>query len=152
MLPGDGNKAAILYFVVPENFKEIDPVSYNLWQRILNDPDTDNTFRNQRIKLIPHVIEGPWVVKKAVGQKPALVGNKLKQTYFKGDNYYEVCLDVSSDKVASFACKTALSHAKSLVIDIAWTIEGRSEEELPERVLCGVTFCHPELTSMKKVP
>lgn len=152
MLPGDGNKAVILYFIVPPNFQEIDPVMYGLWQHILNDPDTDNTFRNERIKLIPHVIDGPWVVKKAVGQKPALVGNKLKQTYYKGENYYEVDLDVSSDKVAAFATKTALSHAKSLIIDLAWTLEGRAEDELPERVLGGVTFAFPDPTAPKKVP
>jgi hypothetical protein len=36
-------------------------------------------FRNQRFKLIPRIVDGPWVVKASIPQKPALLGQKLTQ-------------------------------------------------------------------------
>lgn len=42
-----------------------------------------------RFKLIPSIVEGPFIVKKAVGNKPALLGRKLRQRYFRGPNYVE---------------------------------------------------------------
>lgn len=38
-------------------------------------------FRNQRFKLIPRIVDGPWVVKASIPQKPALLGQKLTQRY-----------------------------------------------------------------------
>jgi hypothetical protein len=40
-------------------------------------------FRNQRFKLIPRIVDGPWVVKASIPQKPALLGQKLTQRYAK---------------------------------------------------------------------
>jgi hypothetical protein len=37
-----------------------------------------NQFRNSRLKLIPNVALGPWVVQRAVGTKPLIVGRALK--------------------------------------------------------------------------
>ncbi len=39
--------------------------------------------RNNRFKLIPHIIKSSWVVKQAVGTTPVLLGNKLVTKYFK---------------------------------------------------------------------
>ena len=44
--------------------------------------DAADAFRNSRFKLIPRVSEGGWVLQKAVGTKPALIGNKLRQSYY----------------------------------------------------------------------
>ncbi|CAN0464088.1 unnamed protein product, partial [Laminaria digitata] len=41
-----------------------------------------NDIRNRRLKLFPKVLEGPWVVRKAVG-KPCVIGRKLTARYFK---------------------------------------------------------------------
>ncbi|CAM9829543.1 unnamed protein product, partial [Hapterophycus canaliculatus] len=41
-----------------------------------------NDIRNRRLKLFPKVLEGPWVVRKAVG-KPCVVGKKLTARYFR---------------------------------------------------------------------
>ncbi|CAN0024007.1 unnamed protein product, partial [Hapterophycus canaliculatus] len=46
-------------------------------------------FRNQRFKLIPSVVSGPFIVRKAVGNKPALLGRKVSQRYFRGPGYVE---------------------------------------------------------------
>jgi Protein ENHANCED DISEASE RESISTANCE 2, C-terminal len=39
--------------------------------------------RNNRFKLIPHILKSPWVVKQAVGTTPVLLGNKLVTKYFR---------------------------------------------------------------------
>jgi hypothetical protein len=41
-------------------------------------------FRNERFKLIPRLSEGPWILKQTVPQKPALLGQKLQQRYYRG--------------------------------------------------------------------
>jgi hypothetical protein len=43
----------------------------------------DDEFRNARFKLIPHVALGPWVVQRAVGTKPLIVGKALKVGLYK---------------------------------------------------------------------
>jgi hypothetical protein len=60
----------------------------------------DDEFRNNRFKLIPKIVEGNMVVKMAVKDTPTLIGNKLKQYYFKGDNYFELDIDVGSSNIA----------------------------------------------------
>ena len=62
----------------------------------------DDEFRNNRFKLIPKIVEGNMVVKMAVKDTPTLIGNKLKQYYFKGDNYFELDIDVASSQVARY--------------------------------------------------
>lgn len=61
----------------------------------------DDTFRNNRFKMIPIIVKGAWSIKTAVGQKPALTGTKLTQKYFLGPNYLEVDIDISSSTVAN---------------------------------------------------
>lgn len=38
----------------------------------------DDKFRNERLKLIPRVMEGAWVVQRAVGTVPVLLGKAVK--------------------------------------------------------------------------
>lgn len=42
-----------------------------------------------RFKLIPSIVSGPFIVRKAVGNKPALLGRKVSQRYFRGAGYVE---------------------------------------------------------------
>lgn len=46
-------------------------------------------FDDSRFKLIPSVVSGPFIVRKAVGNKPALLGRKVSQRYFRGPGYVE---------------------------------------------------------------
>ena len=40
------------------------------------------------------------VIKMAVKDTPTLLGNKLKCYYHKGDNYFEIDVDVASSSIA----------------------------------------------------
>ena len=50
-------------------------------------------YRNTHVKIIPAVVDGGnWLVRNAVGNRPAILGNKLTQTYHTDEkkNYLEV--------------------------------------------------------------
>lgn len=99
--------------------------------------DSDE-FRTNTFKLIPRIVEGNFVVRKAVGSKPTILGRKLKQSYIRSDRYFELIVDIGSDPVAERIVKLALGSAKSLVVDMMFVLEGSDEETLPERILGGV--------------
>ncbi len=44
----------------------------------------------------PQIVEGNWVVKRAAGTTPAILGTKLKQHHFRGDNYLETDLEIGA--------------------------------------------------------
>ena len=71
-------------------------------------------FRNARFKLIPHVALGPWVVQRAVGTKPLIVGKALKVAYHTKPNYMEVDIDIGSSTVANNVVRFVLgcAHAR----------------------------------------
>lgn len=107
----------------------------------------DDKFRNERIKLIPRVLEGAWVVQRAVGAVPVLLGKAVKLDYHQGPGYLEMDVNIGSSSAAHTALKCVFGYARNLVIDMAWVIEGRSEEELPEGVIGSMrmSYLEPDL-------
>ncbi|CBN79393.1 conserved unknown protein [Ectocarpus siliculosus] len=103
-----------------------------------------NDIRNRRLKLFPKVLEGPWVVRKAVG-KPCVIGKKLTARYFRRPGYFEVDIDVGSSTLASNATHLAGGYAKNLVLDLAFALQGESEDELPERLIGSARIVRPDL-------
>ncbi|CAM9339038.1 unnamed protein product [Ectocarpus sp. 4 AP-2014] len=92
-------------------------------------------FRNQRFKLIPSVVSGPFIVRKAVGNKPALLGRKVSQRYFRGPGYVETDVDVGSSMIAEKIVSLCRGYAKALTVELGICLEGRCDEELPETVM-----------------
>ena len=111
----------------------------------------DDEFRNNRFKLIPRVLDGNMVIKMAVKDTPTLIGNKLKQYYFRGDNYFEVDIDVGSSSVARNVVGLAIGYSKAIVVDIGFCLQGNEEHELPEVLLGGCTCVHIDTTTAKKL-
>jgi len=100
----------------------------------------DDELRNDRFKLVPRIVEGPFIVRRGVPSKPALLGRKLTQRYFRGDNYLELCVDVGSSIVAWKITQMSVGYAKLLTCDLAIVLQGNRSEELPEMVL-GIVRC-----------
>jgi hypothetical protein len=94
-----------------------------------------DSFHNKRFKLIPQITGGPWVVKTAVGSTPAILGQKVTQRYYRGDNYVETDVHVGSSVVAAQIVGMCRGAAKHLTCDLHVVLQGESEEELPEKVL-----------------
>lgn len=99
---------------------------------------SSDKFRDQTFKLIPRIVDGNFVVRKAVGSKPSILGKKLKQHYIRSDRFMELIVDIGSDSVATRIVKLALGYAKSLTVDMMFLLEGASEDTLPEQILGGV--------------
>eukprot|EP00294_Goniomonas_avonlea_P014066 CAMPEP_0114567180 /NCGR_PEP_ID=MMETSP0114-20121206/15331_1 /TAXON_ID=31324 /ORGANISM="Goniomonas sp, Strain m" /LENGTH=363 /DNA_ID=CAMNT_0001753727 /DNA_START=22 /DNA_END=1113 /DNA_ORIENTATION=+ len=123
------------YFTMaPGAAKQCDDSFRDLWALFL---DGDDKFRNARWKVIPTVIDGPWIVKRTVGAKPALLGNKLTQKYIRGDRYLEIDCDVTSSRTATMLVQVLKEYTTAFVIDLGFVIQGEKEDHLPERLLGG---------------
>lgn len=108
--------------------------------------------RNKLLKMIPRVAGGPWLVRKAVGTTPVLLGQKLTTKYHKGKTlnggkYLEIDIDISSDTVARSVTGLVVGAITSLVIDWSVLLEGQSVDVLPERLLGMVRFSHLALNA-----
>ncbi|KAF4672306.1 hypothetical protein FOL47_000691 [Perkinsus chesapeaki] len=111
----------------------------------------DTEERNKRLKVIPRVVEGPWIVKRAIGETPAIIGTKIDTQYFDGYRYMEVSIDVYSSQLARHIVSLVTDAAKKLVIDIGFVIEGESDDELPERMIGGFRVRYPDLDSLRRL-
>ena len=101
-------------------------------------PETVEQLKG-RLKIVPNLAEGGgFVVRKTVGNKPAIISNALSQNQYIGDGYVEVDIDVEVSAMAQYILGVVRPLAAALVIDLAFVIEGQDEVELPERLLGGV--------------
>eukprot|EP00511_Aplanochytrium_stocchinoi_P011685 CAMPEP_0204875178 /NCGR_PEP_ID=MMETSP1348-20121228/45245_1 /ASSEMBLY_ACC=CAM_ASM_000700 /TAXON_ID=215587 /ORGANISM="Aplanochytrium stocchinoi, Strain GSBS06" /LENGTH=677 /DNA_ID=CAMNT_0052031465 /DNA_START=13 /DNA_END=2046 /DNA_ORIENTATION=- len=103
----------------------------------------DDEFRNSKFKIIPNVVEGSYFASRAIGSKPAILGTKITTNYYRGDNWFEVCVDIGSSRVAGTLMGIVKSYATSLVIDLAFLFESQTYEELPEIILGGCRIYQP---------
>lgn len=112
---------------------------------------SDDEYRNNRFKLIPKVVDGNMVVKMVVKDTPALLGNKVKVHYNKGDNYFELDIDVGSSNVARNAVRISSGYSKILVVDMGFCLQGDDPEELPEVMMGACQLVHMDLTLCKRL-
>mmetsp|Transcript_42609 Transcript_42609/g.129356 ORF Transcript_42609/g.129356 Transcript_42609/m.129356 type:complete len:283 (-) Transcript_42609:631-1479(-) len=139
--------------------EEDDPPAERAWRLFLKG---DETYRNERLKLVPRIVQGSWMVKKAVGSSPTLIGKKIPMTY-RGSvdaNYLEIRMDVTrGSSLATSICSTVASKSDAVTVDLGFLVEGTrgtaavaeegedggeewEEDLLPERVLCAFRLHH----------
>eukprot|EP00606_Chrysophyceae_sp_TOSAG23-5_P001080 GSChrysophyteH2.ASY1.ANO1.1457.1 assembled CDS len=112
----------------------------------------DNDFRNNRFKLIPKIVAGNFIVKQAVPQNtPTLLGNKLNQYYYKGDNYFELDVDVGSSAVAKYTVGIAQSYSKTMHCDMGLCLQGNDANELPEVLFGGCSAINLDTSKAVKI-
>ncbi|KAK2450533.1 ENHANCED DISEASE RESISTANCE protein [Trifolium repens] len=109
--------------------------------------DGSDMFRDSRFKLIPSIVEGYWMVKRAVGTKACLLGKAVTCKYFGQDNFLEIDVDIGSSSVARSVVGLVLGYVTSLVVDLAILIEAKEEVELPEYILGTVRLNRIRLES-----
>ena len=95
--------------------------------------DSDE-FRDLTFKMIPRIMEGNFMVRKATGSTPAIMGTKLKQHYIRTERFFELLLDTGSSSVAAGVIRLVLGYSKTVVVDMAFILEGKDESVLPENV------------------
>ncbi|KAF3338920.1 protein ENHANCED DISEASE RESISTANCE 2-like isoform X2 [Carex littledalei] len=106
-----------------------------------------DVFRDSRFKLIPSIVEGYWMVKRAVGTKACLLGKAVTCKYLRQDNFLEIDVDIGSSTVARRIISLVLGYITGIVVDLAILIEGREEKELPEYILGTVRLNRIKLDS-----
>jgi hypothetical protein len=107
---------------------------------------SDTEEKNEVWKMVPVVVEGPWVVKKVVGGKPAIVGQKLPITYVyqppdekKGlCEYLEADLDIVSSAAARNILAVVRSYTQVLTIDLGFVVQANTAQYLPEQMMLGL--------------
>ncbi|KAI3426288.1 hypothetical protein D9Q98_008661 [Chlorella vulgaris] len=119
----------------------------NLCEWMQGDGAEADAQRNKKFKLIPRIVKGSWIVKQSVGTTPVLLGQKLATRYFRGPNYFEVDVDITSNTVANSVTSLVVGAITSLVVDLAPLVEGQAEDELPERLIGSCRFEHLDLKS-----
>ncbi|KAJ3672581.1 hypothetical protein LUZ60_007302 [Juncus effusus] len=137
-IPASQHYSMVMYFVS----KPLRPGS--LLQRFV---DGDDEFRNTRLKLIPSVPKGSWIVRQSVGSTPCLLGKAVDCTYIRGQNYLEVDVDIGSSAVANGVLGIVCGAITSLVVDMAFLVQANTIEELPERLIGAVRMSHIELSA-----
>ncbi|KAL3811751.1 hypothetical protein ACHAXA_005721 [Cyclostephanos tholiformis] len=129
----------VAYFTVPP-LEEMPANIVNVWTKFIKG---DQQYRDGKLKLLPVVVDGPWIVKKAVGPgtSPAMIGRDLPLQYYFTEpsgnqkRVYEVDILVTASRIARGILNVVKGHAKSLTIALALIIEASEEAELPETVL-----------------
>eukprot|EP00751_Fragilariopsis_kerguelensis_P045437 CAMPEP_0170984348 /NCGR_PEP_ID=MMETSP0736-20130129/4794_1 /TAXON_ID=186038 /ORGANISM="Fragilariopsis kerguelensis, Strain L26-C5" /LENGTH=813 /DNA_ID=CAMNT_0011407997 /DNA_START=143 /DNA_END=2585 /DNA_ORIENTATION=+ len=131
----------VAYFSVPPISEFPNKEVANVWSSFVGG---DQQYRDARLKLLPVVIDGPWIVKAAVVMaKHHLLGKVIPLQYFfrqpegtkKG--IYEVDVIITASSIAKGILNVVKGHTKSLTIAFALIIEAAKQEELPETVLCS---------------
>jgi len=146
-LPGVIKQAFIAYFQARPGSCNSDTPSSRLFQAFIDGTDE---FRQSRFKFIPRVSKGPYIVKSMVGSTPAILGNKLRQTYYRGEGYFEVCVDVGSSSVGARLLKLVKGYLTCLTFDMCFLLEAQTEEELPEVSLGMLSFANVDLSSAQR--
>jgi hypothetical protein len=129
----------VMYFSVSNDMP--DNVA-NVWKKFKSG---DQLYRDSRLKLLPVVVDGPWIVKKAVGNgtAPALLSQSIPLQYYftmgekNKKDIYEVDVIISASRIAKGILNVVKSHTNKLTIALGIIIEATTEAELPEVVLCS---------------
>jgi len=149
----------IFYFVLPKSARH-DPSNVHFlkcFEALLN---SDEKARNHRVKVIPCVAEGPWIVRAAIGGgkeshkgvTPTLVGEKVTTSYFQGEDYLEIDYNTAIDAVAVTSAKLAFEHSKKLVVDAGIVLQAEESDELPEKILGCVRCSYFVITEAEIFP
>jgi len=130
----------VSYFSVPPLDQFASPQLAGVWSRFIQG---DQQYRDARLKLLPVVVDGPWIVRAAVpGNSPALLGKAIPLQYFftekeNGRNVYEVDVIITASSIAKGILSVVKGHSKALSIAFAFIIEAAEEKELPETALAS---------------
>ncbi|BBN19009.1 hypothetical protein MPTK1_8g07260 [Marchantia polymorpha subsp. ruderalis] len=143
-VPGSAHYSMVFYFVAVKPI-----VRGSLVHRFV---EGDDSYRNSRLKLIPSVPKGSWIVRQSVGSTPCILGKAVDCTYYRGPQYLEVDVDIGSSTVANGVLGLVFGVVTSLVVDMAFLVQGNSTEELPEHLIGAVRISQLELSAAMTPP
>eukprot|EP00929_Paragymnodinium_shiwhaense_P049450 TRINITY_DN24944_c0_g2_i1.p1 TRINITY_DN24944_c0_g2~~TRINITY_DN24944_c0_g2_i1.p1 ORF type:complete len:412 (-),score=69.22 TRINITY_DN24944_c0_g2_i1:119-1354(-) len=143
----------VCVFAVHELVKDDAFVSKNasaLIHRFISSMSDDD--RRKKLKVIPRVHNGPWLVRKALGENtPAIFGKNVPCTYHSGPDYLEVSVAVAASATAQRVARVLVYAAKAVDVELAILVEGQEADDLPEHLLSTVRIRHPDIGSLRTV-
>ena len=79
------------------------------------DPKEEK-FRNDRMKLVPKIVEGPWLFRNAVPNGAAIISKAVPVSYFfqDTDKYMEITMHVTHFRTNSEKFSEGVSNASLL--------------------------------------
>jgi len=107
----------------------------------------DDHFRRDRFKMIPKVRRNEMAA-AAVVSRPSHIGKKLEIHYIQSPQHLEVQLKVCSSPQSVNIFNFVKNECGSFSLDLAFLIEGKNVEELPERVLACLRVHNLDLSKV----
>ncbi|KAG5100127.1 hypothetical protein JHK82_045179 [Glycine max] len=106
-------------------FKKIQAVKAErtLMQMVGADWIQSNSRQDDLCSRPGSIVQGPWIVKQSVGNKPSLLGKALDIRYIRGRNYLEVDINIGSSTVARGVVNLVLGYLNNLVVGMAFLIQ-----------------------------
>jgi hypothetical protein len=121
------------------------------------DPNADETTRN-RLKMVARILNANDVAMGRLAKslvttynaKPMLT--RPQHSFYEGPGYFEMDLDAHS---YCYSVRKGLNTTWHLldkfVIEIGFTVEGTTNEQLPEQLLCGITLNMPDIGQARHI-
>lgn len=72
--------------------------------------------------------------------------------FHQGERWFEVDVDIGSSAVANSVVRFVLGYARYIVVDMAYLIQGNSEEELPEQLIGALRVAHLDINKATEPP
>ena len=74
---------------------------------------SSDEFRDRYLKLIPRVVEGSFLFRRAVGSNPVIMGRYLETNYIRGERFLECVVDLSSSPLTQKIIRLSNSYVSS---------------------------------------
>lgn len=143
MLPGPPFYSLSVYAVAkPGVLDDLDQPFAKLWCDFVDGTDE---YRASVFKMIPRVTQGNYMVKKTVGEIPALIARKMKMHFYVNRDYVECDMDLGTSAVAGSILSIVKGYATTLTVDLGFLLEGQSADRLPETIVCGFRVVKPNM-------
>jgi hypothetical protein len=138
----------VAVFALPEH--QLSGPAHDLFADFLQGMSDEE--RRERLKAIPRVIKGPWVVQHAIGSDlHAFLAKQVQTDFFPFDGGLEISVAVSTSPQAARLCRVLSYAAKGVDLECAFLLHGRDWDELPEQVLGGFRVKFPDLDTCRSV-
>ena len=146
-LPGKPGHLSLLMWLGLTPQGRSDAKFYPLWRSFWEAEE--DSFRDQRLKMMVIIPDGPFLLRKAVpGNKPFILGKGIHIDWSRGDGYLEADIDIASSPSAEKMWGLVQAVAKSIVVDLALIVEAKEVSQLPERLLSAVRIMKVNLAEL----